>query len=184
MPASKQNFLEWFEMDTTWKAIIWNQFGAAIDMLENAIRACPDEVWSSRSRQPNKDFWYLAYHTLFFLDYYLSERELGFAPPAPFTLSEFNPKGELPERVYTKEELLTYLDHGRQKCRKVVSSLTEETAHQRAGFERRDMTVAELLLYNMRHVQHHTAQLNLILRQTIDSAPRWVAKTKVKLSGE
>jgi len=36
----------------------------------------------------------------------------------------------------------------------------------------------------MRHVQHHAAQLNLILRQTIDSAPRWVAKTKIKLSGE
>jgi len=25
-------------MDTTWKTIIWQQFGAAIDMLENALR--------------------------------------------------------------------------------------------------------------------------------------------------
>jgi len=30
-------------------------------------------------------------------------------------------------------------------------------------------------------VQHHAAQLNLILRQTIDSAPRWVAKTRTPL---
>jgi uncharacterized damage-inducible protein DinB len=43
------------------------------------------------------------------------------------------------------------------------------------------MSVAELLLYNMRHVQHHAAQLNLILRQKIDSAPNWVSKTKTKL---
>jgi len=36
----------------------------------------------------------------------------------------------------------------------------------------------------MRHVQHHAAQLNLILRQTIDSAPTWVSKTKIKLGGD
>lgn len=177
-------------MDTSWKTIIWNQFGAAIDMLENAIRACPDQVWGDSSKKPEwkeKDvvgFWYLVYHTLFFLDHYLSDSETGFAPPAPYTLSEFDPEGALPERVYTKEELLAYLEHGRQKLRKVITGLTEEKANQRAGFERRDMTIAELLLYNMRHVQHHSAQLNLILRQSIDSAPTWVSKTKIKLSGE
>ena len=29
---------------------------------------------------------------------------------------------------------------------------------------------------NLRHVQHHTAQLNLLLRQRTDSAPRWVSR--------
>jgi len=38
------------------------------------------------------------------------------------------------------------------------------------------LSFAELLLYNMRHVQHHAAQLNLILRQKVDSAPGWVAQ--------
>jgi hypothetical protein len=28
-----------------------------------------------------------------------------------------------------------------------------------------------------RHVQHHTAQLNLLLRQRTDSAPRWVGRS-------
>jgi hypothetical protein len=31
----------------TWKVIIWQQFGAAIDMLENAIEACPDNLWGT-----------------------------------------------------------------------------------------------------------------------------------------
>ena len=40
----------------------------------------------------------------------------------------------------------------------------------------------ELLLYNMRHVQHHTAQLNLILRQVTNSAaPGWVGKAQLPL---
>ena len=163
-------------MDTTWRAIIWQQFGAAIDMLENALLACPDELWSDRSQQ--LEFWYVAYHTLFWLDLYLSGSVEGFAPPAPFTLDELDPAGLLPERPYTKDELQTYLDHGRQKCRATIEALTEEKSQQRCGFEWVDINFLELLLYNMRHVQHHAAQLNLILRQTINSAPRWVAKTK------
>jgi hypothetical protein len=50
--------------------------------------------------------------------------------------------------------------------------------------DRLPVTISIGLLYNMRHVQHHAAQLNLILRQTIDSAPGWVVLTKSSLSGE
>jgi len=39
-------------MNTTWNKIFWRQFGASIDMLENAIVACPDDLWSDPSRQP------------------------------------------------------------------------------------------------------------------------------------
>ena len=34
----------------------------------------------------------------------------------------------------------------------------------------------------MRHIQHHTAQLNLLLRQEIDDAPGWVSQTMKGLS--
>ncbi|OLE51190.1 MAG: hypothetical protein AUG51_24460 [Acidobacteria bacterium 13_1_20CM_3_53_8] len=166
-------------MDTAWKTILWRQFGASIDMLENAIAACPEELWNDRSRQP--EFWYVVYHTLFWLDFYLSDSVEEFAPPAPFTLDEMNPAGLMPERVYTKEELQNYLTHGRNKCREVIASLKDEKAPQRCRPEWPDMTIAELMLDNMRHVQHHTAQLNLILRQTTDSAPRWITSTKSKL---
>jgi hypothetical protein len=155
--------------------MVWQQFGAAIDMLENAVRACPDQLWSDRSQRP--EFWYLVYHTLFYLDLYLSDSEAGFAPPAPFTLEEMDPAGVVPKRPYTKGELQAYLEHGRNKCRTTIEALTEEKARRRCGFYWLDISVAELFLYNMRHVQHHAAQLNLILRQKIDSAPRWVAKT-------
>jgi hypothetical protein len=165
-----------FEVDTTWREIVWRQLGAAIDMLENAMLACPDALWNDRSRKP--EFWYLVYHTLFWLDFYLSESIEGFAPPAPFTLDEMDPAGLIPERPFTKDELQNYLEHGRRKCRAKIKELTDEKALQRCAVERLDLSDAELLLYNMRHVQHHAAQLNLILRQTIDSAPRWVRKTK------
>lgn len=166
-------------METTWKGMVWQQFGAAIDMLENAIQACPPTVWGDRTRRP--EFWYIAYHTLFFLDYYLAESQDTFRPPSPFTLSELDPEGVMPERVYSQAEILTYLEHGRGIASKRLASITDQEAHRDSRFARRDMSVMELMLYNARHVQHHAAQLNLLLRQTIDSAPDWVSKARQSL---
>ena len=161
-------------VDTTWREAVWRQFGAAIDTLENALLACPDELWSDRSQR--LEFWYVVYHTLFWLDLYLSGSVEGFAPPAPFTLDELDPAGLLPERPYTKDELQTYLDHGRHKCRASIEALTDEKARQRCKFLWGEISYAELLLYNMRYVQEHAAQLNLILGQKIGSASDWVTQ--------
>jgi hypothetical protein len=159
----------------TWKKVLWPQFGAAIDMLENALVQCPTDLWGDRTRRP--EFWYIVYHTLFFLDLYLSGSVEGFAPPAPFTLDELDPAGVMPERVFTKEELHDYLKHCRRKCRETIESLTEERARERCVLAWGEVSFAELLLDNMRHVQHHAAQLYLILRQQTDSAPPWVSRT-------
>lgn len=163
-------------MDSSLKEILWHQFGAAIDMFENAIKACPDKLWNTDSQ-----FWYIGYHTLFYLDYYLSQSPEKFLPPTPFTLSELDPAGVLPERIYTKEELLTYLEFGRQKCHDLIAGLTAEGAEKRFVNEYRNYNIIEILLYNMRHVQHHAAQLNLLLRQGINYAPNWVSQTKASL---
>src|SRR3954470_15908362 len=119
-------------MDSLWRTGIWHQFGAAIDMLDNAILACPEELWGDRTQE--QEYWYVTYHALFWLDLYLSGSVEGFAPPAPFNLDELDPAGVLPERVYTKVELRTYLHYGRQKCRATIGSLTDEKAHEHCGF--------------------------------------------------
>lgn len=169
-------------MDTTWRESLWQQFGAAIDMLENALLACPNELWSDRSQQTK--FWYTVYHTLFWLDLYLSGSVEGFGPPAPFTLDELDPAGLLPERVYTKDELQNYLEYNRRKCHATLEALTGEQAGQRCRFSWGEVSFLELLLYNMRHVQEHASQLSLILGQKTDSAPGWVTKAKSKYSSE
>jgi hypothetical protein len=175
-------------VDAFWKSILWQQLGASIDMLENAMQACPEEVWGDPSKRPEwlsrnvVGFWYVAYHALFFLDFYLSDSAEEFAPPEPFNKDELDPAGRLPERPYSKAELQTYLEHCRGKCRTVIQALTEQRARQRCGFERLDLSVAELLMLSMRHIQHHAAQLNLILRQRTASAPAWVSKGKIALT--
>lgn len=160
-------------MDDQLKTIIGEQFGAAIDMLENAIRDCPDNLWKGHHK-----FYPVAHHTVFFLDYYLSEspKEAEYVPPPPFTRAEF--EDNLPPR-HPKEDLLRYLNLGRQKLRKQLAEHTvAQLQSRRFVSEYKDFSLFELLLYNMRHVQHHAAQLNLLLRQEVDLAPKWVSKSK------
>ncbi len=171
-------------MDNTLKSALWQQFGAAIDMFGNALKACPDELWLAElwehpgEKPEYAQFWYLAYHTLFWLDLYLSGQVEGFSPPEPYTLDELNPAGLVPDRPYSKEELLEYLSYGREKCQAVIAELTDEKAYRNCKFGRREHSFVELLLYNMRHVQEHGAQMNLFLGQKVNFAPGWVAKAR------
>lgn len=158
---------------------LWLQFGAALDMLRNAIDACPDDVWADPSREPK--FWYVAYHALFWLDLYLDGTREGFVPPEPFTLDELKPEGVLPETPYSKETLRAYWTHCFEKCRTTLRELTEAAAERECVFPRRTYRFSELLIYNFRHVQHHVGQLNLILRERSDIGAVWVGRTEVPL---
>ena len=39
-------------MDPLWRTALWQQFGATIDMLENALLACSSMHWSFQSVLP------------------------------------------------------------------------------------------------------------------------------------
>jgi hypothetical protein len=158
-----------------WRPVLWRQFGASLDMLENAIRAFPDEAWLSG--EPPRQPWYLAYHTLFWLDLYLSGSVEGFAPPAPYTLGELSPD-VFPERPYTRDELLAYLAHGRSKARAAIDGLSEESATRTCRFGWGSLPYAELLLYVLRHLQHHGGQLNRRLVEVTGAAPGWVCQAE------
>jgi hypothetical protein len=162
-----------------WRTVLWRQFGAAIDTLDDALLGCPDELWAAsawedRSMPGLSTFWYLAYHTLFWLDLYLSGSAEGFAPPAPFGLEELDPAGVLPARPYTRDELRGYLAHGRRKCQATIMSVTDEELGRPCAVSTGELPFAELLLYTMRHTQEHAAQLHMLLGQRTGSSADWV----------
>jgi len=173
-------------MDSYWMNAVRHQFGAAIDMLEEALIACPDDLWSTclwnDPLMPPEfsEFWYVAFHTIFWLDLYLSGEVEGFEPPFPFTLDELIPEGKLPERSYTRAELIEYLAYCRIKCYSIIELLTNEKAERGCYFpwRKNSISFAELILDNMRHVQEHGAQLNMILGQKIGVSANWFSQGK------
>lgn len=165
--------------DGGWNRILWQQFGASLDMLENAIDACPDRLWGDTSRTPQ--YWYLVFHTLFWLDHDFRDPDASWAPQAPFGLEEMDPAGVLPPRVYTRDEMRRYLEHGRARARRIIEALTDASVTRFCEPWRSNLTELELVYYTMRHIHHHVGQLHLILRQVVDDAPRWVSKARQPL---
>ncbi|MDJ1479998.1 DinB family protein [Cytophagaceae bacterium YF14B1] len=165
-------------MNNTIKEIIWNQFGASIDMLLNAISNCPDDYFIT-----NKRFYYIAFHSTIFLDYYLTIPPKDFSPLLSFTQKEPEERPKeaiddlIPDKIYSKQEIVEYLKQSREKCRQLIYALTDETLNERfkEGDDPSDMDypILEILLYNLRHTQHHTAQLNMLLQQDLEKHMAW-----------
>jgi hypothetical protein len=169
-------------VDSILKTSIWQQFGAAIDYLADTMSACPDSLWRASLWQTGDkplelaQFWYITYHTLFWLDCYLIGTEEGFLPPEPFMLIEQDEFGPLPERAYAKVELQAYLADCRAKCQATIEALTDEQAQRRCQFGWGKLSFLELLIYNLRHVHGHGSQLNMLLGQNGISTPDYVTR--------
>lgn len=160
------------------QSALWLQFGAAIDMLDIAINDCPDSLWRERvwPDEPPEwfprefpEYWYLAYHTLVWLDLYLTGLpEESFVPPKPFVKGVVDSASTTPDRPYNKDQLIAYLKSLRARCHVALVGLTDEQAARPVEYAWTDgkhVTYLELLLYNLRHVQGHAAQMSLFLGQ-------------------
>ncbi len=163
------------------KNVIKSQYHAALTMLEGTVRQCKDELWLSDAYQ--HEFWWVAYHTLFFADCYLSPSQEAFVPwekhVAAFEGLVYStgtrsiraatlPSGQSP---YTQAELLDYTKLIFAKMPPAVEQLDLDAA---SGFSWLPFNKLEVQLYNIRHIQHHTGQLIERIRQNQDEGVAWV----------
>lgn len=172
------------QISSLWRNILWQQFGATIDMYGTALLACPDKLWRGQlwpSKHPKyAEFWYIAYHTLFWLDLYFTGSLEGFAPPPPFNLAEIDDAFSYPEQPYSKDELHTYMLSLRKRCQTIITNLSDEKAAQMVSFQwvgDEPISYLELLIYTLRHVQEHGSQLNLFLgQQGVEEVSDWISQ--------
>lgn len=144
------------------KQVIQSQYHAALEMLTQAVVKCPDSLWNAPDDK-NK-FWHIAYHAIFFTHLYLQTTEKDFKPWEKHR-NEYQflggtpwPPHNLPKlgEVYTREDMMAYLDFVRKQVQERVQALDLEAA---SGFEWLRFGKLELQLYNIRHLQHHAAEL-------------------------
>ena len=153
------------------------QFEAALAMLKQCIERCPDDLWEGTIAQLTVR--QVAYHTLFFVDFYLSAND------ETFQLRELHLVGG-DEResgscaALDKQPTLAYLAICLEKLRTTLASESEETLRGPSGFSWCKFTRAELHIYNLRHVQHHAGQLSSHLRRLLPDCRnrtelRWIS---------
>jgi len=144
------------------QTILTSQFEAALAMLKQCVQACPSEHYEGKIAKDS--FRTIAYHTLFWVDYYLSPGEDA------FELRDLNHRGG-DDRVLesspglTRDETLSYVEICRQKLVEALAVETPESLAAPSGFSRFSFSRGELHLYNLRHIQHHTGALSAYLRR-------------------
>ena len=159
------------------------QYRAALTMLRDAVERCPEPLW--RDPAPTNAFWQLAYHTLYFTHLYLQPDEAAFRPWSGHQAEIENgdgiagpgePAGQLlvvPE-PYTREQVLAYaawLEAGLPDALRALDLLAPDS-----GFWwYRPMAKLEHQLVNLRHLQHHAAQLADRLRNHAGVGVGWVS---------
>lgn len=160
-----------------YQKVVASQIAAALQMFEECITKCPSAHWDDPvGRYP---FWMVAYHTLCWVDMYLSVNEGSWQPESGET--GLHPKGigelheEYPSRRFDQAELIRYLEKCRIKLRTTMAAETETSLAGPSGFIRHPFTRAELHIYNLRHLAHHTGQLTAYLRR-IHVETTWVKR--------
>jgi hypothetical protein len=164
----------------TLKEILVHQYEASLCTLNIAISRCPDANW--HERVANLRFCQAAFHTVFVADAYLqpSDDEEAFRRQ-PFHLehqSHFRDYEEFKDRaqvnLYEKSFVLSYLAFVRQKAQQTLAAESAERLAGPSGFKWRKCSRGELHVYNIRHIQHHAAQLSLRLRLDLEVDVPWV----------
>lgn len=165
-------------MIETTKRLLASQYEASLCTLGHCIVRCPDKLWNARVAK--FQFCQVAFHTLFFADYYL-ESDPESLRRQPFHLANpslFADYEELLDRepvmLYEKPQIETYLAFCRKKAVTTMASETGESLCAPVKFPRKSFSRAELHVYNIRHIQHHAAQLILRLRLDSDVDVPWI----------
>lgn len=167
-------------MLATLKELLVHQYEASLSALNLCIVRCPDENWNTPVAK--WQFCRAAFHAAFFADLYLQPGDdIAAFKRQSFHVERgdaFRDYEELEDRppvlLYEKPFVLSYLRHVRQKAQGTASHESAETLAGPSGFHWRKCSRAELHVYNIRHIQHHAAQLSLRLRFDADVDIPWV----------
>jgi hypothetical protein len=163
--------------DDHFSEIVGRQYQAALKMLRGVIEKCPGELWDARHDEAPP--WQQMLHVLFYTRLYLlpsiegsdasenravalrligdSETKPGKEGRAMWSLTKHDYH---PPRMATKQELIERLD----KCEVALEGALLDIARgggadpSPADWIKGDR--AHLLLYNLRHIQHHVGRLH------------------------
>jgi len=155
------------------------QIGAAFIMLEHVIDNANDTTWTARIS--NVPFWQICYHVLWFTDFYFHANEATFQPQS-FDMKEIHnywikPDSQMVENQkhpISKNNMKAYCKYARQKANEFIQSINDTYFTAPSPFEWHGFPKIDLVDYNLRHIQHHVGQLDVILRREQNIGNPWI----------
>lgn len=161
-----------------YRSAVTSQLVTALETLRQSISRASVEVWAAEHIDTAVN--QVVFHTLFYTDLYLGRgvaefREQPYHRENPGLFQDYEEwEDRTPTNFYEKTACSVYLDFCVGKVRSVLGAESEETLVGKSGFSWRKTSRVELHIYNLRHIQHHAAQLGL-RHQLLGGEPfKWI----------
>ena len=158
-------------METTLTSVLKRQLDSSIDMLAKAIETCPDDAWADEAA--HAPAWEQIYHALFWFNAWLRDWS------KPIEKPEFHIKEALSIKrrsgsLIDRRQMLGYLAKVRADYETFMAGIGDGSLlAEQAAFDR-TWTVADRILGQVRHIQHHVGYLNAILSTTRGVRVHWI----------
>lgn len=144
--------------------ILVSQYKAGLGMLRQTLERVPEEQWNKEGY--TNPIWQIAYHTIWATQFYLNANPESYVPfQNALNGAESlggnndweNPEPEIKlEGYHSKTELLNFINDIELNLKSAIEKISFE---DNSGFEWYPYSRLELHLNNLRHIQHHTAQI-------------------------
>lgn len=152
--------------------IVAHHFQATLEMLGRVIDQCPDEVWDVADEPA--PIWQQLYHCLIGLDCWIRDPRRPFQPP-PFHTDEAGMLKGRAEPAIACEQINAYRDVVFSQCHDVLDHLTFDQLVCEVDAGGVALTMADHLLDQLRHVQHHLGSMHSQMRRRAGSYPAYVS---------
>ncbi|MCY2928398.1 MAG: DinB family protein [Planctomycetota bacterium] len=152
------------------RSALKRQYHAALAMLKQPIERCPEELWTNPNYPTH--FWNVAYHTLFYTHFYLQPHQAAFHRWEKHRDHYQDTSSPRIGEPYTRAEVLEYW----ALCDAAIDAGVDQLdlAANESGFPWYQMPKLDHQLVNIRHIQHHAAELADRLRSAAGIECDWV----------
>ena len=156
---------------TNMKEILRRHLRPTLDMLSNVVTGCPDDVWDAADE--TAPIWQQSYHTLYWLKAWLRDWGHEFQQPAFHTDEALNlVRGASP--VLTRNQIEGFMGQVYSELESYLDSIAVESLTEETTAFGQAWTLADRILVQMRHVQHHVGSMYSILKRRTGRAPQWL----------
>lgn len=153
-------------------SVLKAQYFAGLAMMREAIELHPEPLWLSGEGHaaPN---WRIAFHALFYTHFYLQkdQHSMRLWPRHRGQLDDLSGPAVTDEEAYSRADMLEYVDFCCDMVGPAIDAM--DLSSPDCGFPWYNQGKLEHQINNIRHLQHHAAQLGDRLRSANCEGLKW-----------
>jgi hypothetical protein len=155
----------------TLTAVLKRQLDCSLDMLARALELCPDDAWADANG--HAPLWEHLYHALFWFNAWLRDWSKPIAYPE-FHIEEALEIKRRTGSLIDRRQMSGYLAQVRADYEAFMAGVDDGRLLSAEKAFGQSWTVADRILGQVRHIQHHVGYLNAILSTTRGIRVHWI----------